>query len=254
MHSSPTITSHRRYPFAELVAKSFLLADVNDAFRFAEPEPPGSRRRSVRLTATIQFGFVFPLLTRGTPMTLACLRFAPRPYPSRLPRTPLPNRPRQSHRAAPVTQTAPVRPPGTSTRPKSTAADQILIDFVTSPTGFLNEKAFTKGQYKLVRAEFTKYFERDRALLPSLSASSATTPNRCSPGWTSEPGGKGDAFTAIDPANEELAKVMKVFRDLWKADPKLCGRTTSWRRSWPFRRGRAARRLRLPRHQIRHEK
>jgi alcohol dehydrogenase len=32
--------NHARYPFAELVAKSFPLADVNAAFRFAETERP----------------------------------------------------------------------------------------------------------------------------------------------------------------------------------------------------------------------
>jgi len=32
--------NHLRYPFAELLSKSFPLADVNDAFRFAEAERP----------------------------------------------------------------------------------------------------------------------------------------------------------------------------------------------------------------------
>jgi hypothetical protein len=32
--------NHERYPFAELVSKSFPLADVNDAFQFAEAEHP----------------------------------------------------------------------------------------------------------------------------------------------------------------------------------------------------------------------
>ena len=32
--------NHERFPFAELVSKPFPLADVNDAFRFAESERP----------------------------------------------------------------------------------------------------------------------------------------------------------------------------------------------------------------------
>lgn len=32
--------NHFRYPFAELVSKSFSLSDVNDAFQFAEAERP----------------------------------------------------------------------------------------------------------------------------------------------------------------------------------------------------------------------
>jgi alcohol dehydrogenase len=32
--------NHTRYPFAELVARSFPLSEVNDAFRFAESERP----------------------------------------------------------------------------------------------------------------------------------------------------------------------------------------------------------------------
>src|SRR5262245_26557312 len=42
--------------------------------------------------------------------------------------------------------------------PKVDEVDQILIDFITGPAG-LNERAFTKGEYKPVRAVFTKYFE-----------------------------------------------------------------------------------------------
>ena len=40
------------------------------------------------------------------------------------------------------------------------AADQILIDLLTNATtGGLNEKAFTKGEYKHIRAAYPKYFE-----------------------------------------------------------------------------------------------
>ena len=51
--------------------------------------------------------------------------------------------------------------PGARTRaqePKADAADQILIDLVAGTSG-LNEKTFTKGEYKAVRGSFTKYFE-----------------------------------------------------------------------------------------------
>src|SRR5262249_45469350 len=37
--------------------------------------------------------------------------------------------------------------------------DQLLIDLVTTPTGGLGEKAFTKGEYKHVRTTFARYFE-----------------------------------------------------------------------------------------------
>jgi len=46
--------------------------------------------------------------------------------------------------------------------PKPDAAHQILIDLVTNSTGGLNEKTFTKGEYKHIRAAFTNTSRRGR--------------------------------------------------------------------------------------------
>ena len=101
--------------------------------------------------------------------------------------------------------------------PKADEADQVLIDLVTGPV-LLNEKAFTRGEYKLVRAAFTKYFELRQGPAIKLALGDDAEPLF---EWLNKNAElKETLFTAIDPATEEPAKVMKVFRDLWKADPE----------------------------------
>jgi hypothetical protein len=101
--------------------------------------------------------------------------------------------------------------------PKADDADQILIDLVTGPA-LLNEKAFTRGEYKLVRAAFTKYFEARQGPAIKLALGDDADPLFA---WLDKnPELKETLFTAIDPATEEPAQVMKVFRDLWKDDPE----------------------------------
>jgi hypothetical protein len=114
-----------------------------------------------------------------------------------------------SERAPPV----PVR----ADAPKVDEADQILVDLVTGPVG-LNEKAFTKGEYKLVRTAFTRYFEaRQGPLIKTVLAEDADALFA----WLDKnPEVKEILFTAIEPETEDPAKVLSVFRDLWKADPE----------------------------------
>lgn len=112
---------------------------------------------------------------------------------------------------APATPVVPVR----AAAPQPDEADQILIDLVTTSGGF-TEKAFTKGQYKFVRAEFTKYFEKRQG--PAIKLALGDEAEGLFSWLEKNPEVKETLFTAIDPANEEPAKVMLVFRDLWKAD------------------------------------
>lgn len=112
-----------------------------------------------------------------------------------------------------VPRFAPVR----ADPPKADEADQVLLDLVTGPV-LLNEKAFTRGEYKHVRAAFTKYFEARQGPAIKLALGEDADPLFA---WLDKhPELKGTLFTAIDPATEEPAKVVKVFRDLWKADPE----------------------------------
>lgn len=112
----------------------------------------------------------------------------------------------------------PIPAPATSVRAeqaKVDEADQILIDLVNNSGGF-NEKAFTKGQYKYVRAAFTKYFEMRQG--PAIKLALGADAEELFAWLDKNLEVKETLFTAIDPAAEEPAKVMLVFRDLWKAD------------------------------------
>ena len=112
---------------------------------------------------------------------------------------------------------APPLVPVRADSPKADEADQILVDLVSGPV-FLNEKAFTRGEYKFVRAAFTKYFEARYGPAIKLALGDDAEPLFA---WLNKnPELKETLFTAIDPAAEEPAKVMRVFRDLWKADPE----------------------------------
>jgi hypothetical protein len=100
---------------------------------------------------------------------------------------------------------------------KADEADQILIDLVTGPAG-LNEKAFTKGEYKHVRAAFTKYFEARQG--PLIKAALGDDAGPLFAWLDKNPEVKEVLFTAIDPTTEDPEKVMTVFHELWKADPE----------------------------------
>lgn len=98
---------------------------------------------------------------------------------------------------------------------KADAADQILIDLVSGPAG---EKALTRGQYKHVRAAFTKYFEAREGERIKLALGEDAEALFA---WLEKnTEAKETLFTAIDPVAEDPSKVMLVFRDLWKADPE----------------------------------
>ena len=99
--------------------------------------------------------------------------------------------------------------------PKTSEADQILIDLVTGPAG-LKEKTFTKGEYKLVRTAYTKYFEAQ--YIPAIKTALGEDAEPLLTWLDKNVEVKETLFTAIDPVVEDPAKVMLVFRDLWKAD------------------------------------
>ncbi|MBN9117925.1 MAG: hypothetical protein J0I06_01955 [Planctomycetes bacterium] len=101
---------------------------------------------------------------------------------------------------------------------KADAADQILVDLVTGPTGGLNEKAFTKGEYKHIRTAFTKYFEARHG--EAIKIAMGDDAEQLFEWLDKNREVKETLFTAIDPAHEEPGKVLRVFRDLWKADPE----------------------------------
>lgn len=100
----------------------------------------------------------------------------------------------------------------------ATAAEpeQILVDFVTSPSG-LKDKAFSRDEYKTVRKAFSEYIEAKYgdALQRELGADAGPLFDFLN----ANPEIKQTLFTAIDPAGDNPAAVMAVFRDLWKADP-----------------------------------
>lgn len=118
----------------------------------------------------------------------------------------------------PAAPPAPIRADGAKgDAPKADEADQILLNLVSGPA-LLNEKAFTKGQYKFVRAAFTRYFEARHG--PAIRQALGEDAGPLSAWLDKNPELKETLFTAIDPAHEEPAKVARVFRDLWKADPE----------------------------------
>src|SRR5262245_61358313 len=96
--------------------------------------------------------------------------------------------------------------------------DQLLIDLVSAPTGTLGEKAFTKGEYKHVRTTFAKYFETKHGDL--LKAGLGDDAAAVFEFLAANTELRETLFTAIDPADDNPAAVMGVFRDLWKADEK----------------------------------
>ncbi len=100
--------------------------------------------------------------------------------------------------------------------PKVDEADQILLNLITTETGF-SEKAFTRGEYKHIRTAFTKYFElRHKASMADALGEDADAVFA----WLEKNlEVKETLFTAINPDVEEPGKVMRVFRELWKADP-----------------------------------
>lgn len=115
-------------------------------------------------------------------------------------------------------QPEPPRPgAGAPELPKAEDADRLLIDLVTGPAGF-SERAFTKGEYKYIRATFTKYIEAKYG--PTIrTALGADADSICA--WLDKNVEvKETLFTAIDPATDDPAQVMQVFRALWRADPE----------------------------------
>jgi hypothetical protein len=111
-------------------------------------------------------------------------------------------------------------PPGATARadaPEADAADQVLIDLVSGPA-LLNEKAFTKGQYRYVRAALARHFEARHGEAIKRALGDDAGPLFA---WLDKnPEAKEVLFTAIDPAHDDPAKVVQVFRDLWRADPE----------------------------------
>ncbi len=99
--------------------------------------------------------------------------------------------------------------------PAVDAADKILIDLVTGP---LSEKAFTKGKYNSVRSAFAKHFEARYG--PAIKLALGDDAGPLFSWFDQNPEVKEVLFTAIDPVGDDPAKVMQVFRDLWKADPE----------------------------------
>src|SRR5262245_24976879 len=99
--------------------------------------------------------------------------------------------------------------------PAADDPDQLLIDLVTTSAG-LNEKALTKGEYKHVRTTFARYFEAKYGdVLKSQLGADADPLFEFLAANTEL---RETLFTAIDPADDNPAAVMAVFRDLWKAD------------------------------------
>ncbi len=98
---------------------------------------------------------------------------------------------------------------------KAEDADQILIDLITNGDG-LNEKAFTRGEYKHVRTAFSRYFEAKHG--PSLKARLGEDAVPLFEFLAENAEVRETLFTAISPEEDDPSAVMAVFRDLWKFD------------------------------------
>jgi hypothetical protein len=96
-------------------------------------------------------------------------------------------------------------------------ADQLLIDLVTTPNGTFGEKAFAKGEYKHVRKAFANYFEAKHGAI--LKSSLGDDAGALFEFLNANAEMKETLFTAIDPADDDPAAAMAVFRDLWKYNP-----------------------------------
>lgn len=94
--------------------------------------------------------------------------------------------------------------------------EQILVDLVTGPGG-LKDRAFSRDEYKNVRKAFTEYFEAKHA--DTLRSELGAEAGALFGFLNANPEIKEVLFTAIDPEHDNLAAVLAVFRDLWKADP-----------------------------------
>lgn len=101
--------------------------------------------------------------------------------------------------------------------PKADEADQLLLDLVSGP-GLFSEKAFTKGEYKHVRAGFTRFIEAKYG--PAMKAALGDDADALFEWLDKNREVKETLFTAIDPAFDDPGKVLLVFRDLWKAEPE----------------------------------
>ncbi|MDY3554042.1 hypothetical protein R5W24_003159 [Gemmata sp. JC717] len=112
-------------------------------------------------------------------------------------------------------------PPKTGTAPleapKADDADRLLIDFVTGP-GTFSEKAFTKGEYKHARTAFTKYFEAKHG--PAMRSALGADADSLFAWLDKNREVKETLLTAIDPAFDDPGKAIRVFRELWQADPE----------------------------------
>jgi hypothetical protein len=95
-------------------------------------------------------------------------------------------------------------------------ADQVLLDLIVGPNGGFIDKAFTRGQYKHVRAEFARYFEAKHG--DSLKANLGDDAKPLFEFLAANAELRETLFTAIDPDEDNPAAVMAVLRDLWKAD------------------------------------
>lgn len=106
------------------------------------------------------------------------------------------------------------RSPDDAPKPSDPAdPDKLLVDLVFGSTQF-NERAFTKGEYKHVRATFTKYVEAKHGQV--LRAGLGDDADAVFAWLGENPEVKETLLTAIDPEADNPGAVMAVFRDLWK--------------------------------------
>jgi hypothetical protein len=114
-------------------------------------------------------------------------------------------------------KTDPVKKDKTKAEPvKAEDADRLLIELVVNDKALI-DKAFAKNEYKHVRATFTKYFEAKN--LEELKLGLGDDAESLFDWLNANAEAKETLFTAIDPASDNLSRVMMIYRDLWKSDP-----------------------------------
>jgi len=80
------------------------------------------------------------------------------------------------------------------------------------------EKAFLKGEQKLIRAAYVKYFET--AYGPEIKAGFGEDYDATTAFLVANPDLKETLLTALNPAADNLRKALSLFRDLVKASPE----------------------------------
>lgn len=95
-------------------------------------------------------------------------------------------------------------------KPKESAPEQALVEALSA------EKAFQKGEAKLVRAATAKFFEQTHA--DDIAAAYGDHAEKLNAWLAANPDIREAFYAGIDPAVDQVGPALTVFRELWKLD------------------------------------